>query len=182
MSSIASSLESPATSVNQTRASIPVALRMARISRRSSGSGIHVRKGDSASLIHPMARPCRSSPGACSAAFASRESRSIVRCCGSVSATRRVKASMTASRRAAGIVGSLRQEQRGCLDLGMRGDEQRSLIGEVPVRCRPGDGRRHRRFLTVGVIPWATSLRAAAMSAPRVRCFCPVRPDRLVWD
>ena len=71
------------------------------------------------------------------AGSASRESRSIVRCWGSVSAIRRVNARITRVETAPG-----RRMARGAASVfgfGVRGDEQRSLIREVPIRGRPGD-------------------------------------------
>ena len=60
ISMAASSGLSPATSVSQASASMPTALRIASTSRSSSCSESRSRSGDSASVIQPIARPCRS--------------------------------------------------------------------------------------------------------------------------
>ena len=114
-----------------------------RCGRRGRGgapasSGSRPRSGARASSIQPIARPWRRGSAARSAS-GSRESRSMVRCCCSVSLISSVNRSTTSSQPLARVVGHVRGEQGGGHGLGVRGHEQRALVREVPVGRRPRD-------------------------------------------
>ena len=98
---VASSRERPATSVSQTRASMPVASFGWRPRDDAPRQLTFGCRGASASSIHLMARPCRRASCDRSSGSASKDSRSIVRACGSVDTTIFVRASIAGSSRAA---------------------------------------------------------------------------------
>ncbi len=144
MRAAASSRERPATSVSHDNASIPVALRMAMASRCTSERGSCGCSGARASSSHLMTRPCRSGNCDRSSGLASSESRSMVRCCDSLSRIVCVYAATTMSSLAATSAGGSSGSSDSTAGLGVGGRQQRALAREVPVRGRPRDGRRLR--------------------------------------
>ena len=142
MRAAASSRERPATSVSHDNASIPVALRMAMASRCTSERGSCGCSGARASSSHLMTRPCRSGNCDRSSGSASSESRSMVRCCDSLSRMVRVYAATTMSSLAATSSGASSGSSDSTAVSGWAARQEGSLAREVPVGGRPGDGRR----------------------------------------
>ena len=138
----------------------------------------HLRTERRERLLDPLDRATLPQ-GQCarSAGSASSESRSIVRCCASFSTIERVNPSTTRSSRVGDIVGCVVGQQG-------RGRPSR----DAPRRAKPvGSGSTGRRWcgrstpLRLPLRPWAsclgaTSSRAAATSASRVRRFWSMRP------
>ena len=171
----ASSRVSPAMSVSQTSASIPVALRIAMASRRTRGwPSLGSAAASSASSNQPIARPWRrgrlgararrsSDSGASCAAAA--------RCRGSRSgeAVRRPRQPPAGSSPASGGSSDV------AVDLGVRRGQQGGLVGEVPVGRRPRDRRGGRGRSTVGATPRRRVARGGDERF-RVRSFWRARP------
>ena len=101
--------------------------------RRAPASAARGRHRSSRSPC-PFAARARGAARARARAGASRVAR------GSASIVIRISSRMTRSRRRSGSAGASSPSERRCLDLGIRGDEQRALVREVPVGRRPRHG------------------------------------------
>ena len=143
--------ERPAMSVSQTRASMPTAEATARSRAFQVPLGKRSSSGASASATQrdATADAERDGPRG-SAASGSSDSRSIARSSGSCSTACRAIASATMSSRAAASAGG--DQGRAATTLRSRDsrDEQRSLVGEVPIGGRARDRRGSCHLLDRG--------------------------------
>lgn len=104
------------------------------------------------------------------------ESRSIVRCCSSVSTINAMKVSITTARRWLTSLGGSAGSKEVAVVSGWAAESRARWFGKYRYAVGRDTSAAAAACSTVGVTPAATNSRAAATRASLVRCFCRLRP------